>query len=229
MGNRLWKRDGIMNLRNNIKKKFERKKKKKLCRELPDPGTCKLIKEVSDVDKYYKNEEYYFMQVDPNLRIDHSSARKQAEGIEEGSPHLEVGDIVACRWEIPKDIETVEYIHVSPKDNKDSILKEGLIPSMAQDCKGDKGIYLTNSPSEGEEWGRVLAGERSIRKLSMFEVHVPKSSNCMPVVEDTRPIDKMAVPGSEIACTEIGIPPYLIEHIKDFRISEEEQRMGGIR
>lgn len=67
-------------------------------------------------------------------------------------------------------------------------------------------------------------GERGYdNEMSIFKVRIP---NCMKIVEDNRPIIKLNVPESKIACTKIGVPPYFVEHYEDFEVVKP--RMGGM-
>lgn len=180
------------------------------------PSECERVRESENVDDV---EGKQFFQ-ENGIKVDRERAKNQLEG--------EYADYVsACKLEVPENVETDTFYHASPKENRESIEKQGLNASRATDCPNDNGIFVTSNRREAEGWAETIGAERNFSEFDIFKVEVPE---CMTVTSDEVPINKGAVPDSEVACSDNGLPASQVERVKTVEVDpSDESNMGGFR
>lgn len=181
------------------------------------PSNCERIREAENLDKASGKQIF---QEGNNARIGIEQAKNQLSG--------EYVDYVkACEVNIPDNVETKTYYHASPSNNEESIKEKGLKASRAEDCANGNGVYVTERKSEAEGWAETLGAERAQKEFDVYKVEVP---SCMTVTSDEVPINKRAVPESEIVCSNTGIPSSHVKKIDTKKVDpKDESKMGGTR
>lgn len=100
-----------------------------------------------------------------------------------------------------------EFYHVTPFDNYQAILSEGLIPSEAHECDCGQGVHLARTLSSARDWIARLREERDelyYAEFAILAVSVPES---LTVVSDQHLAYGLS---GVIVCTDEPLSPDLI-------------------
>lgn len=200
------------------------------CGSKPNVKTdCEDVERPSDIDDYESDDRMFFQHKRGRIvRLEKDRAVDAAQAIADSdNEYWEQGDLKACQLDIPEDVDTETYWHVSPSHNAESILDvNGLMPSESSDCGNTdgQGVYVTRRKDQAVGWAETLAAERTFEQWAVLQVEIP---DCMDIGQDTRPINPQNVPDSLVACTAYGIPKDNITLDEEIQRDPSKQQAGG--
>lgn len=100
--------------------------------------------------------------------------------------------------------------HISPEENEESILSDGLIYTDASECDSGRGIHICKTIMGAHSWIGQIRNERDMfdRTFTIFEVSVDEDTICV--------VDKFDGVGPDdayVLCKD-RIPPEKVESVE---------------
>lgn len=194
---------------------------------MPPKEACEPITSKSDI-RHHDNQNNIFVQASGMIRRSKQSVEENLKHLNDtNNEYWEKGDILGCKTNYPDNAETTPKYHVSPRDNQQGIKENGLIASPAGESCGQDGVYVTDTEGQARAWAHTLGAEEGNKTFDVYRVNVPK---LLPIEKDDAPINKTAVPESEVVCTEKGFTKNQVQKIGEEIVDpSDESNMGGFR